>query len=286
MRYGVGLFPLRPSQMVEVAVAADALGFDSVWIGEHVISPDTFESRYPYHDDTDDDRPAFHSRMPFYDPYAVLAHLAAHTERVQLALSVSIVPLHDPYHLARSVMTVDHLSNGRFQFGIGAGWLREEFEIVGADWERRGQRMEEMLHLMRLLWSEESVEFHGAFYDLPPSGMEPKPLTTPHPPFVFGGASPAALRRTAEFGDGWYGVGLDLEGVRRCVDDIRRRRADTDRTDPVEITVGWNDPLSEDVVAALADAGTDRIVVRPWDRGREAVSAIARFADRFGLGRD
>jgi probable F420-dependent oxidoreductase len=284
MRFGIALFPLRPTQMAEVAVAAESLGFDSVWIGEHVISPNEIESRYPYHDDADGP-PAFHSRLPFYDPYAALSYLAALTRRVQLVLAVSIVPLHDPYHLARSVMTLDHFSNGRFQFGVGAGWLREEFEVVGAPWQGRGSRMEEMLDLMLRLWNDDTVEFHGRFFDLPPSAMEPKPLTRPHPPFVFGGSTPVALRRTAELGEGWYGVGLDVGGIGDCVDEIGRLRAGTGRTDPVEISIAWPpyETLTVDTVESLADVGVDRIVVRPWQRGRDAVDAITAFAERFGL---
>ena len=280
MRFGVSLFPLRPTQMVEVAVAAEELGFDSVWLGEHVISPNEFESRYPYHDGADG-APAFHSRLPFYDPYAALSFVAARTEHLKLVLSVSIVPLHDPYHLARSVTTIDHFSQGRFELGVGAGWLREEFEIVGARWEQRGARMEEMLELMRRLWTEESVEFHGRFYDLPPSGMEPKPLTRPHPPLVFGGISPVALRRTAKLGDGWFGVGLDLDGVGQAVEEIRRLRTASGRTDPVEISLSWNDALTDGDVEALAAAGVDRLVVRPWTRGRDAVDAVRAFAECF-----
>lgn len=283
MRFGVSLLPLRPPQIVDVADAAEELGFDSVWLGEHVISPDVFESRYPYHDDSDDDKPAFHSRMPFYDPYATLSFLAARTERLKLVLSVSIVPLHDPYHLARSVMTIDHFSQGRFEFGVGAGWLREEFEIVGAAWERRGARMEEMLEVMKLLWTEESAEYHGRFYDLPPSGMEPKPFTQPHPPFVFGGLSPIALRRTAQLGDGWLGVGMTVDEVGRAVEELRQLREESSRSDPIEISLSWGEPLTDDDVEALASVGVERIVVRPWDRGRNAVSGLTEFAERFGV---
>ena len=284
MRFGVSLFPLRPTQMVDVAQAAEALGYDSVWLGEHVISPNEFDSRYPYHDD-EDGPPAFHSRLPFYDPYAALSYLAARTERLKLVLSVSIVPLHDPYHLARSVMTLDQFSNGRFVFGIGAGWLKEEFDIVGARWERRGARMEEMLALMQKLWSEPLVEHHGEFFDLPPAGMEPKPLTAPHPPFVFGGISPIALRRTAESGDGWFGVGLDADGAAKAVAELRRLRADSERrNDPLEISLNLppGAPTTDDV-ARFADAGVDRLVIRPWERGRDAVANIESFAREMQL---
>jgi probable F420-dependent oxidoreductase len=283
MKFGVSLFPLRPTQMVDVAQAAEDLGFDSVWLGEHVISPNYFESRYPYHEAPEGES-AFHSRLPFYDPFAALSFVAARTEQVKLVLSVSIVPLHDPYRLARSVMTIDQFSGGRFVFGIGTGWLREEFEIVGARWEQRGARMEEMLELMTRLWSEPSVEHHGRFYELPPAGMEPKPLTTPHPPFVFGGITAIALRRTAELGDGWIGVGLDEEAAAEKVTELRERRAASSRrADPLEVSLSWTGELPDGTVDRLEAAGVDRVVVRPWTRGRDALDAITRFAERRGL---
>ena len=269
--------------MVDVAVAAESLGFDSVWMGEHVISPDVIESRYPYHD-ADDDGPAFHSRLPFYDPYSALSFLAARTDQLKLVLSVSILPLHDPYHVARSVMTLDQFSGGRFVFGIGTGWLREEFEVVGAQWERRGARMDEMIELMQRLWSEPSVEFHGEFYDLPPSSMEPKPLTQPHPPLLFGGNSRVALRRTARVGDAWFGAGLDPEAAGAIVDDLRSLRAEAGRTDPVEISMNIVETPTPAEVEAYAEAGVDRLVVRPWERGRDAVRGVTAFADAFGVG--
>ena len=285
MEYAVSLFPLRPAQMVEVATTAEELGFGTAWIGEHIISPLDMSSRYPYADH-DEQAPAYHSHLPFYDPYAALSYLAARTTTLRLGLSLSIVPLHDPYHLARSVATLDLFSEGRFLFGVGAGWLKEEFEIVGRPWDRRGARLEESLAVMERLWNDTEPAFDGQFFSLPPSAMEPKPLTRPHPPYFFGGISPVALDRAARLGDGWIGVGLELDAIAPVVADLRRRREEVGRgSDPIEVSMilGTMRPTRDDI-ARLADAGVDQVVLRPWIKGREAVPNLRALAADLGIG--
>jgi probable F420-dependent oxidoreductase len=278
MRYGVSLFPLRPTQMVEVAVAAEELGYDSVWLGEHVIAPQVIRSEYPYHPGSEDE-PAFHAKLPFYDPYAALGFLAARTQQLLLAVSVSIVPLHDPYHLARSVATIDLFSEGRFLFGVGAGWLKEEFDLLGKEWSDRGQRLEESLEMMVRLWNDPDPEFDGRFYQLPPAGLEPKPLTRPHPPFIFGGMSRAALRRTAQLGDGWLGVGLEVSDTLAIADRLRALRADHGRAEePLELTVSVGSIPSDRDIERLERGGVNRVVIRPWSRGRDAMAGIQSAA--------
>jgi probable F420-dependent oxidoreductase len=283
VRFAVSLFPLRPQQMVDVAVEAESLGFDAVWLGEHIISPLRMSSDYPYASSTEE-APAYHSHLPFYDPYAALSFIAARTTRLRLGLSLSIVPLHDPYHLARSVATIDLFSEGRFLFGVGAGWLREEFDILGRPWDRRGARLEESLEVMMRLWNDHEPSFDGEFFKLPPSAMEPKPRTLPHPPFFFGGLTPVALRRAARLGDGWIGVGLKVDEVAPKVEELQRLRADVGRgDDPIEISmIMSNLPTVEDVTT-LEAAGVDQIVVRPWTKGRDAVQNVRAFASDMGL---
>ena len=279
MRYAVSLFPLRPAQMIDVAVEAERLGFDTLWLGEHIISPLSMASSYPYAE-ASPGTPAYHSRLPFYDPYAALSFLAARTERIRLGLSLSIVPLHDPYHLARSVATIDLFSQGRFLFGVGTGWLKEEFDIVGQPWQRRGARLEESLALMVRLWNDPEPSFDGEFFTLPPSGMEPKPQTRPHPPFFFGGITPVALQRAARLGDGWIGVGLQTHEVAPVVDRLREARHDCDRGhQPLEISlITATTPTAADV-AELEAAGVHQVVVRPWTKGRDAVHNLRELAD-------
>jgi probable F420-dependent oxidoreductase len=285
VRFAVSLFPLRPRQMVEIACEAEALGFDAVWLGEHIISPLTMDSSYPYAVATEDS-PAYHSHLPFYDPYAALSFVAARTERIRLGLSLSIVPLHDPYHLARSVATLDLFSEGRFLFGVGTGWLKEEFDIVGQPWDRRGARLEESLALMVRLWNDSEPSFEGEFFSLPPSAMEPKPQTLPHPPFFFGGITPVALRRAAKLGDGWIGVGVKPGEARLLVKTLHSLRDDHGRSgDPLEISLILSGSPTNDDVRALEDAGVDQVVVRPWVRGRDALGNLRALAADLDIGR-
>lgn len=283
MKFGVALFPLRPQQIVEVALEAERLGFDSVWLGEHVVTPVVSRSRFPYAGLQDEAHEAFHSGLPFYDPYAVLGYLAAVTKTVRLAVAVSIVPLHDPFHLARSVTTLDLFSNGRFMFGMGGGWLKEEFEIMGRDWDTRGRRFDETLEVMVSLFNDEVTEYHGKTLVVPPVGMIPKPQTRPHPPFVFGGHAPAALRRAAQRGNGWLASELSPAEMVVAVTTLTRLRAECGRGDqPFEVSCSVTGEVEPDLVQRYADAGVQRLVVRPWVRGRDAVPNVRAMAARLG----
>jgi probable F420-dependent oxidoreductase len=283
VRFGVSLVGSQTAALVDLAVNAERLGFDSVWLGEHVIVPRRFASRYPY-SNLGDDQPAL-ADMPFYDPYAALSFLAARTTTLLLGLSVAIVPLHDPYHLARSVATVDLFSGGRFLWGIGTGWLAEEFEILGRTWHDRGSRLEEALDLIVHLWNDPAPSYSGRFFTLPPAGMEPKPLTRPHPPFVFGGTSPIAIRRAARLGDGWLGVGLEPASAAAVARQLRELRTALGKADDrFDVTIALSETPSREDVAGLDAAGVDRIVLRPARTERDVVAALSALGRQFGVG--
>lgn len=281
MKFGVSLFPLRPQQIIDVALASEQLGFDSLWLGEHVVTPVKSDSRFPYAGEDDTSHEAFHANLPFYDPYAVLGYLAAITQKVKLAVSVSIVPLHDPFHLARSVTTLDLFSKGRFMLGAGGGWLKEEFEILGRDFETRGKRFDETLDVMVSLFNDDVTEYPGDVLQVPPIGMSPKPDTRPHPPFVFGGHAKPALRRAARRGNGWLASELSPEEIGAPIAMLKQMREEAGRGDvPFEISCAVMGDLEGDFVARYAEAGVDRLVVRPWTRGRDAVANLTALAGR------
>jgi probable F420-dependent oxidoreductase len=283
MKFGVSLFPLRPAQVIEVALKAEACGFDSVWLGEHVVTPVANESKFPYAGEQTDSHDAFHAQLPFYDPYAVLGYLAGLTRTLKLAVSVSIVPLHDPFRLARSVTTLDLFSNGRFLFGMGAGWLKEEFEILGRNFDTRGRRFDETLDVMISLFNDEVTAFEGKTLSVPSVGMIPKPLTRPHPPFIFGGHAVPALRRAARRGNGWLASELSPEEVAAALRTIGKFRSDAGKAgEPFEISCHINGDPDLELVKRYADAGVDRLVVRPWVKGRDAVGNLTRLAERLG----
>jgi len=282
LKYGVSLFPLRPQQIIDVALVSEKLGYDSLWLGEHVVTPVQSDSRFPYAGEDDDSHDAFHANLPFYDPYAVLAYLAAITQNVKLAVSVSIVPLHDPFHLARSVTTLDLFSKGRFMLGAGGGWLKEEFDILGRDFEKRGKRFNETLDVMVSLFNDDVTEYQGETMTVPAVGMSPKPDTRPHPPFVFGGHAKPALRRAAQRGNGWLASELTPDEIAPLIAMLRDMREEAGRTAiPFEYSVAVQGEPSDEEIARYADVGVDRLVVRPWLRGRDAVANLKTLAERI-----
>jgi alkanesulfonate monooxygenase SsuD/methylene tetrahydromethanopterin reductase-like flavin-dependent oxidoreductase (luciferase family) len=170
------------------------------------------------------------------------------------------------------------VSGGRAEFGIGASWLRAEWDAVGLDFDSRGRRVDEAIQVCRRLWTESEIEHHGEFFDFEPVMFEPKPVQRPYPPLIVGGDGPAALRRAATLGDGWVPMNHTLEQIPRQVARLADLRADAGRDGPVEITIGGT-PADLGEVARYADAGVGRVIVRPWQRSRDAVEALRRYAD-------
>jgi probable F420-dependent oxidoreductase len=277
MKIGIPLFRLRAEQTAGVARRAEALGFESVWVPEHLVFPTHIRSRYPY---TADGVPPVTPDAPLLDPLLLLMHVADATSTIRLGTNIYILPLRHPLVTARSVTTLDVLSNGRLTLGVGIGWLAEEFEAVGIEFETRAARTRECVRALRVLWTAAEPEFHGRWARFGPLRFEPKPVQKPHPPVVFGGESEAALRRAAALGDGWYGVGHTPESAAKQVQRLRALLVAAGRADdPFELTVSPGGPLDPDLVRRYADAGVHRLVVLPWRRGREAEDALARLAD-------
>jgi probable F420-dependent oxidoreductase len=278
MKVGISLFRLRPEQLAPVARRADALGFESVWVAEHLVFPSRFTSRYPY---AADGVPPIRPDSPLLDPLVVLTHVAAATERIRLGTNVYLLPLRHPLATARMATTLDVLSGGRLTLGIGVGWLAEEFEAAGVDFATRAGRTREYVRALRALWTEDEPAFQGRWVAFGPVRFEPKPVQRPHPPIVFGGESAAALRRAAALGDGWYGVGHTPATAAAQVAALRALLADAGRgTAPFEYTVSITTPTPARAdLARFADAGVDRVVCVPWTRGREAEEALGRLAD-------
>jgi probable F420-dependent oxidoreductase len=201
MKFGLNLAGLGFRHYPEVAEVAEEHGFYCIWAPEHLIFPTDMPNKYLY---TPDGYPPMSSDAPAFDPWVVLAAVASRTQSIKLGTSVFILPLRHPVAVARSVITLDRMSGGRVLCGVGVGWMPEEFEIVGENFHNRGKRADEMIDLMRRLWSEDIIEFRGEFYDIPPVKFQPKPIDRQHGiPFIIGGTSPAALRRAGRIGDGW-----------------------------------------------------------------------------------
>ena len=278
MKVGVPLFFVRPTHMADVARRAEALGLESVWVPEHLVFPTAFSSKYPY---SADGVPPVTVDMPLLDPLMILAHLAAVTTRIRLGTNVYVLPLRHPIVTARLAVTLDVLSQGRLSLGIGVGWLAEEFRAVGVDFDTRGGRTREAVRVMKALFTEREPSFRGRYFAFEPVRFEPKPIQQPHPPFLFGGETDAALKRAAALGDGWYGVGHDPESAAGRVRALRALLADAGRAGaPFEMTVSHAGAgLDRDTLRRYEDAGVDRVVVLPWRRGKDALDAMGRLAD-------
>ena len=239
---------------------AEDRGFESIWVPEHVVLFDDYESRYPY---------AADGRFPaggdagLLEPLTALTYLAAVTDRIRLGSGICLVPQRNPVYTAKQVVDLDCLSGGRVDFGIGIGWLREEFEAVAVPFARRGARTDEYLQVMRSLWTDEVSSFEGEHYTLPACRMYPKPVQQPHPPIHVGGESAAAMRRAARHGDGWYSFNrlpdeLDdaLERLDAMLAEEGRSRGD------LQLTVSpYLNPVDAAAVEAYRARGVDRLVV-------------------------
>jgi probable F420-dependent oxidoreductase len=194
-----------PSALGALAQAAEELGFDSVWLSDHVVVPERISSSYPY---SPEGRFPTAANQPYLDPLASLCYLAGITRRVRLGTHVLVLPYRHPLITAKLVSTLDNLSGGRVDLGIGVGWMREEFEALGApSYERRGAVSDEQVELLKKVWTEDVTDFQGEFYRFERLGAHPQPIQKPHPPFWVGGHTPPALRRTARLADGWLPIG-------------------------------------------------------------------------------
>ena len=280
MRFGLSVSGVSPRHYAALAQEAEALGFESIWVPDHLVFPEALPADYLY---TEDGVPPIDASTAVYDPWVLLGAMAAVTERIRFGTNVYVLPLRHPVVTARGVLTVDRLSRGRVTLGIGVGWLRDEFDIVGLDPRNRGRRTDEIIPLLRRLWSEEVIEHHGEHYDLPAVRFEPKPFQQPIPIEV-GGTSPAALRRAGLLGDGWIEIGSrDADELRASIATIDKVRAAAGRADqPFLMTGGIDLGDGPARVASMTALGFGRLVLRiAPGLGREGIGeAIRRFAER------
>ena len=240
-----------------MAKKAEDLGFESIWYAEHPVLPVQSASQFP------SGGPIPESYAHFTDPYIALSRASGVTTNIKLGTGITLVPERNPLLLAKEIATLDRFSGGRFLFGIGAGWNREETELMGGDFDHRWTQVRESVDVMRELWTKDEAEFHGKYYDFPPVKCNPKPLQSPHPPIILGGASRNVLRRIATWADGWLPLRIspeELETSRKILDAL----AGEIGRDPSEITItAYGQNPDRTLIRSLFDAGADRVVVRP-----------------------
>jgi probable F420-dependent oxidoreductase len=274
VKLAISLGMLNPSLWVQVTEEADRLGFESVWLPEHLVIPVQMGGS-PY---AGQDHPPIPADVPVFDAFTYLGFLAGRTSSIRFSTHVYNIGLRHPFVTARAVATLDVISGGRAMFGIGASWLEAEWEAVGLDFHTRGRRVDEAIDVCRRLWTDKVIEHHGEFFDFGPVMFEPKPVQQPYPPLIIGGDGPAALRRAATVGDGWIPMNHPLDQIPAAVARIASLRADAGRDGKTEVTVGGT-ITSPDDAARYEEAGVDRVIVRPWQKSREAIDGIRRYAD-------
>jgi probable F420-dependent oxidoreductase len=282
MRYGFYL-PTRgqtasPEALDTLVTRAEEWGFSSVMIADHIVFPVTIKSKYPYTVSG-----AFPGQGDALEQLSLMAFVAGKSRTLRLISSVMILPYRNPVVTAKMLATIDVLSRGRVTVGVGVGWLREEFEALGApDFDRRGAVSDEYLRIFKALWTQEPASYHGEFYRFDSVRCLPHPVQKPHPPIWVGGHSKAALRRVARLGDGWHPVGanpavpLRPPELRASLDDLRRL-TEAEGRDFSALTISYKAPIYDS--GQGVDGGAER---RPFSGSQQAIADdIGTFA---GLG--
>lgn len=288
MKFGYMMLGVALKYQGACATRAEERGFESAWVPEHLVMPEVMPASYPY---TTDGKPGITPQTPLFDPWVVISHLATLTGKLRFGTAVYILPLRHPLVTARALVTLDRLTRGRVILGAGIGWLKEEFDAVGLPFNRRGKLMDEIIPLLRRLWTEEVVSHDGPYYSIPPIRFEPKPVDPAGIPIEIGGSSPPALRRIATMGDGWVEPGSpNIDELADKIALIHRYRREAGRDHlPFEVTVIANNIFNtpEDVRRA-EEIGVTRIVVSPLNspysplgtmKGQDYIDFVDRYAD-------
>jgi probable F420-dependent oxidoreductase len=270
-----------PTQLCDLARAADETGWDGLVVSDHVVHPEKIATPYPY---TKDGLPRWQAPSPWPDPWVAIGAMAAVTRRVRFLTGIYVLPMRNPFNVAKAVGTAAVLSGDRVTLGVGVGWMREEFALLEQPFEQRGPRTDEMIEVLRKLWAGGMVEHHGRFYDFPRLQMSPAPRA--QIPILIGGVSDAALRRAGRLGDGWISDIHTTEELRGIVAKIREHRREAGREGTGEIVAAASDAFGVDGYRRLEEIGVTTLQTMPWlfyggqtevlDRKLEG---LRRFAD-------
>lgn len=272
MKFGVSLLRVNPRFWIEVATEAEELGFESVWLSDHLVLPEALRN------DVDPSRPMpIVPTTPVFDVWAYLAAIASRTSTIRLGTYVYQLALRHPFIAARSIATVDVISGGRVEAGIGAGYVRAEWDAAQVDYRTRGKRFDEAIQVCKRLWSEETIAHSGDFFSFDSVAFEPKPTHSPWPPLHIGGESPAALRRAAKHGDGWIAPHHHAADLAPILDRVREAERDAAREIPLILTAAAYGGPIEDLTEWNA-LGVDRLIVSPWTESRHAIDGLRAFA--------
>lgn len=266
--------------ILSMAREAEKIGYHSIMLGDHILTPNCFDdSNYP--------AGTFDAATPWYEPFVLLSALAGATTTIRLGTGIAVIPYRPPIQQAQAIATLDFISEGRFYYGAGIGWMREEFDALGVSFDERGRRSDEYLELITLLLSGRPEGYKGQFVDFPGGRLNPLPHQKPYPPIIIGGESPPAIRRIAGYGDGFYinwkslpeldlfitALTDQMERNGRAVSSLYKQLATTD--------VAFI-RAAKDMLPDYAARGVDEIIFSPvCDSPAEGMEAIKAFADEF-----
>jgi probable F420-dependent oxidoreductase len=261
--FGINTGPCaNPATASAAARAAESAGFESVWTGEHIVLPEPQAPPSPVPADT-----------PFIDSAIALAYVAAQTRTVRLGTGIIILPQRNPVVLAKELASLDVLSNGRLIFGIGIGYLRPEFDAIGAPFDHKGPRSEEFLAAMVALWTMEKPEYRGRFVSFGGVNAMPRPVQKPYPEVVFGGHTKDAYGRAARLAKGWFGFALDLEATAKCIEGLRAAcQTEGRRFEELDVSVTPRGRVDSDTAKRFADLGVKRLIL--LHRGRDEAGVL------------
>lgn len=254
--FGINNGPVATGEaIVRILRCLEDAGFESAWTGEHLVLSDPQQSPSPLPPD-----------YPILDTIATLAFAAAHTTRLKLGTGIILLAQRNPVVLAKELSSIDVLANGRLLFGVGVGYVRREFDVLGVPYHERGARVDEYIQAMRALWTQAQPEFQGQFIHVSGVQQKPSPIQAPHPPIIIGGMSCAAYRRAIALGDGWFGFNLKEDDVAASIRGLQAAAAAAgtlERFERLEISITPRGAIDPDRVRRFADMGVSRLVLRP-----------------------
>jgi probable F420-dependent oxidoreductase len=255
--------PIDVALMLDTVRRAEDLGFDSVWVTDHLLVPQTMEIIYRDH---------------MLEPLALLSHIAAISTRVKIGSSVVILPYRNPIVVAKMLATIDHLSAGRLIFGAAVGWMEEEFAALRAPFAERGAFSDECLRLITMLWTHDKVSFDGRYFTFQDMQASPRPVQQPHPPIWVGGNSPRERRRAAAFGDGWHATAMPMEMLKAGITDLRQKWARQGRA---------GEPVLSMRIPCFIDGISQEVLHYPARAGRGSLTgSVSAIAERVGAYHD
>jgi probable F420-dependent oxidoreductase len=275
-RVGLNLGTVNTSLWLPLAELADRVGIESVWLPEHLVLPVTM-SGSPAHGQA---HPPIPPSIPVFDTFVFMGVMAGRTSNVRFGTNVYNIGLRHPFVTARSVATIDYLSNGRVDFGVGSSWMVQEWEATELNFHTRGARVNEAIEICQRLWTEPVVEHHGKFFDFQPVMFEPKPVQAGGPPIHVGGDAEASMRRAARYGKGWMPLNHSPEEIPGAAAKLAKMCEEEGRTDRIEISLGVQVNGASDF-DRYAELGVDRLLINPWTSSKNALASTEAFAEKY-----